>query len=174
MFMRSILFRTICYKSYAWLSVYMSCAICLRCAKRLGIWILNAFWLGHFWIPLCDDRVHKRVNVCRCSQGHHVDIKGCERPQFGLCVQWCCLLLRFLSHFTWLSYLALSEWKTRMTPTCKRSPKILHGRWATGSDSGQTWTEFLGCNPPLPCYLCVGITLRVNNTRVSGRLYLYG
>ena len=32
----------------------------------------------------------------------------------------------------------------------------------------------LGCNLPLPYCFCVGFALRVNKTRVSDRLYLYG
>ena len=75
--------------------------------------------------------------------------------------------LQFLSHF-YLAQLpgAVSAARTAPTHTAPEDFTAQVGDWLRKG--------FLGCNPPLPYCFCVDFTLRVNNTRVSDRLYLYG
>ena len=63
-----------------------------------------------------------------------IEFNGIFSVIWALCVVGCACCLQFLSHFTWLSYLALSSSAHSTTPDT--APEILQRRWATGSERG--------------------------------------
>ena len=82
-----------------------------------------------------------------------------------VCCLRCCLIALLHGSVTWFSVWASLE--TAHGPASDSAPTYSVGRRLA-------LKGVLGCNLPFLYCFCVGFTLRVNNTRVADRLYLYG